>query len=70
MLPMDIQDEILTIAILLEQFGPQLSRPHVDTLNGSRHANMKELRFDAAGGCLARRLRFRPETQGCSPGGW
>src|SRR5438477_3393904 len=31
-------------------FGPQLGRPRVDTLNGSRHANMKELRFDAADG--------------------
>ena len=25
-------------------------RPRVDTLKGSRHANMKELRFDAADG--------------------
>ncbi|MGH9584210.1 MAG: type II toxin-antitoxin system RelE/ParE family toxin, partial [Bryobacteraceae bacterium] len=31
------------------QFGPQLGRPRVDTLNGSRYANMKELRFSAAG---------------------
>ena len=37
----------LAHAGLLEQFGPTLGRPHVDTLNGSRHANMKELRFDA-----------------------
>ena len=35
---------------LLQQFGPQLKRPHADTMNGSRHANMKELRFDAADG--------------------
>jgi hypothetical protein len=27
-----------------------LGRPRVDTLNGSRHANMKELRFSAADG--------------------
>jgi hypothetical protein len=27
-----------------------MGRPRVDTLTGSRHANMKELRFDAAGG--------------------
>ena len=40
-----IQDELLAHARLLEQFGPTLGRPHVDTLNGSRHANMKELRF-------------------------
>jgi hypothetical protein len=34
----------------LQQFGPQLGRPRVDTLNDSRHANMKELRFSEAGG--------------------
>lgn len=46
----DIQTEILALSRLLQQFGPQLGRPRVDTLNGSRHANMKELRFSAAGG--------------------
>ncbi|MGH9640374.1 MAG: type II toxin-antitoxin system RelE/ParE family toxin, partial [Bryobacteraceae bacterium] len=40
----DVQDELLAHIALLEQFGPQLGRPRVDTLNGSRHANMKELR--------------------------
>ncbi|MBI5090890.1 MAG: type II toxin-antitoxin system RelE/ParE family toxin [Candidatus Hydrogenedentes bacterium] len=46
----DVQLEILALARLLERFGPQLKRPRVDTLNGSRHANMKELRFSAADG--------------------
>lgn len=46
----DVQDELLANAKLLEHFGPQLGRPRVDTLKGSRHANMKELRFDAADG--------------------
>jgi hypothetical protein len=45
-----VRTEILALARLLQQFGPQLGRPRVDTLNGSRHANMKELRFSAAGG--------------------
>jgi hypothetical protein len=35
---------ILQAARLLEVEGPQLGRPRVDTLKGSRHANMKELR--------------------------
>jgi hypothetical protein len=35
---------------MLKTFGPQLGRPQVDTLNGSRHANMKELRFSADDG--------------------
>jgi hypothetical protein len=33
---------------LLKLLGPRLSRPHADTLNGSRHANMKELRADTS----------------------
>ena len=45
-----VQTEILVLARLLQQFGPQLGRPRVDTLNGSGHANMKELRFSAAAG--------------------
>jgi hypothetical protein len=46
----NVQTEILALTRLLQQFGPQLGRPRVDTLNGSRHMNMKELRFSAGGG--------------------
>jgi len=46
----DVRTEILALSLVLEQFGPQLGRPRVDTLKGSRHANMKELRFSAADG--------------------
>jgi hypothetical protein len=49
-LDVEVRREILSLAGLLERFGPQLKRPHVDTLKGSRHANMKELRFRAADG--------------------
>jgi hypothetical protein len=30
---------------LLERLGPNMGRPRVDTVNGSKFANMKELRF-------------------------
>ncbi len=46
----DVQTEILALARLLQQFGPQLGRPRVDTLKDSHHANMKELWFSAADG--------------------
>ena len=46
----DVRTELLALSRLLQQFGPQLGRPRVDTLNGSRHANMKELRFSTADG--------------------
>lgn len=35
---------------VLAQQGPLAGRPRVDTLKGSAYANMKELRFAAAGG--------------------
>jgi hypothetical protein len=46
----DVRIGILALTRLLQQFGPQLGRPHVDTLKGSRHSNMKELRLSAADG--------------------
>jgi hypothetical protein len=49
-LPEEVQSEILALSRLLQQFGPQLGRPRVDTLEGSRHTNMKELRFAAVDG--------------------
>jgi len=36
-LPEEVQDELLAHAKLLRAFGPQLGRPRVATLNGSRH---------------------------------
>ena len=46
-LPEAVQDGVLTMAELLIQSGPTLGRPHADTLAGSKHPNMKELRFNA-----------------------
>jgi hypothetical protein len=42
-------DEASVVAVasdinVLSIFGPQLGRPRVDTLGGSRHPNLKELR--------------------------
>ena len=59
----DVQDELLAIIELLEQFGPQLARPRADTLNGSRHGNMKELRFDAADGVWRVAFAFDPQRK-------
>ena len=56
-----VQDEAYAIAHLLEQFGSQLGRPWVDTLKGSRHANMKEMRFSAADGEWRLAFAFDPE---------
>ncbi len=45
-----VQKELVATVGLLKQFGPRLGRPRVDTLNASRHANMKEIRFSADNG--------------------
>jgi hypothetical protein len=55
-----VQDELLAHAKLLEAFGPHLGRPRADTRKGSRHANMKELRFDADGGVWRVAFAFDP----------
>ena len=59
----DVQVELLAVSLLLEKFGPQLGRPHVDTLKGSRHSNMKELRFSAAGGGWRVAFAFDPKRK-------
>lgn len=59
----NVQDELLAHAKLLEAFGPQLGRPRADTLNGSKHANMKELRFDASDGVWRVAFAFDPKRR-------
>lgn len=62
-LPEVVQDELLAITALLETYGPSLGRPHVDTLSGSKHANMKELRFNAVDGVWRVAFAFDPQRQ-------
>ena len=59
----EVQDELLAHAKLLEQLGPILGRPTVDTLNGSKYSNMKELRFQQAGHQWRVAFAFDPERQ-------
>lgn len=59
----DLQDELLAHARLLAEFGPNLGRPTVDTLKGSRHANMKELRFSWNGQVWRVAFAFDPLRQ-------
>ncbi len=58
-----VQNEILAHAHLLEEFGPMLGRPRVDTLKGSRHSNMKELRFNANKGVWRAAFAFDPKRR-------
>ncbi|MFT3882838.1 MAG: type II toxin-antitoxin system RelE/ParE family toxin [Gemmatales bacterium] len=47
--PEDVQVSIVAHAELLVSFGPNLGRPQVDTVKGSKHSNMKELRVQHQG---------------------
>ena len=55
-----MQDEILAKLIVLEKEGPNLGQPHADTLNGSAHSNMRELRVSPAGGIWRIIFAFDP----------
>ncbi len=43
------QDSLAASIGLLEELGPRLSGPHVDTVRGARHSHMKELRTQHQG---------------------
>ncbi|HYA74908.1 MAG TPA: type II toxin-antitoxin system RelE/ParE family toxin [Roseiarcus sp.] len=58
-----VQDELLAMAELLKVAGPRMKRPGADTLAGSKHANMKELRFNAEGGAWRVAYAFDPTRQ-------
>lgn len=60
----NVQTELLAHLRLLEDRGHQLSRPHADTLNGSKHANMKELRFKADNGVWRFAFAFDTKREG------
>ena len=42
-----VQDKLSEVIVALTQRGPHLGRPAVDTLEGSKHSNMKEIRLKA-----------------------
>jgi len=59
----DVRTEVLALSLVLKELGPQLGRPRVDTLNGSRYANMKELRFSGADGEWRVAFAFDPRRK-------
>jgi hypothetical protein len=60
----DAQVEVIATVELLKLLGPHLGRPRADTLNGSRYANMKELRASTAGKVLRIAFAFDPDRRG------
>ena len=62
-LPQTVREKLKAAATILSEDGPLLGRPQADSLKGSRHANMKELRFDADGGVWRVAYAFDPERK-------
>ena len=61
----DSYEQVIAALELLAMRGPQLGRPLVDSVKGSRHRNMKELRPGSSGGSELRVLfAFDPERKG------
>jgi hypothetical protein len=54
------RESILAGVKLLRQMGPLLGRPYADTVKGSRHSNMKELRTQHRGRPLRTLFAFDP----------
>lgn len=62
-LPDAVRDAVNIAVLRLQREGPFLKRPHADTLNGSKHANMKELRVDERGQVIRIAFAFDPIRQ-------
>jgi hypothetical protein len=62
-LALAVQDELLAAAVALREKGPALGRPLVDTLKGSKVANLRELRFSADGGVWRVAFAFDPRRR-------
>ncbi|WP_163650758.1 type II toxin-antitoxin system RelE/ParE family toxin [Modicisalibacter sp. 'Wilcox'] len=58
------RENVLASILLLRERGPMLSRPHADTVNGSRYPNMKELRVQSQGRPIRAFYAFDPQRTG------
>ena len=55
---------VIASMMLLKEKGPQLPRPHADTVKGSVHSNMKELRVQSGGEPIRAFFAFDPLRRG------
>ena len=57
----ELQGEIFALIGLLARFGPNLGRPRVDGVKGSKYSNMKELRIQYRGNPWRILFAFDPQ---------
>ncbi|WP_368542557.1 type II toxin-antitoxin system RelE/ParE family toxin [Enterobacter soli] len=58
-----LKEDVLAAMHILAEFGPQLGRPYVDTVNASAYPNMKELRIQHAGHPVRAFFAFDPSRK-------
>ncbi len=59
----NVKIEMAAMLKLLSEFGPNLKRPHCDTLKSSKFSNLKELRFVANDGVWRLAFAFDPNRE-------
>ncbi len=55
---------VLASLMVLRERGPMLSRPYADSVYGSTHSNMKELRVQSKGKPIRAFFAFDPKRKG------
>jgi len=58
------RENVLASLMVLKERGPMLARPYADTVKGSRHSNMKELRVQSKGDPIRAFFAFDPIRKG------
>ena len=58
-----LQDDILFVVRLLQEYGPHLRRPYADTLEGTHLSNLKELRVQHRGEPYRILFAFDPKRE-------
>ena len=59
-LSVELKQDVRAVIVVLGDRGPRLTRPYADTVKGSRHSNMKELRIQSGGKPLRAFFAFDP----------
>jgi len=59
-----LREDVLAILKILREEGPRLGRPFADTVKGSQHPNMKELRIQHQGEPVRAFFAFDPKRNG------
>lgn len=58
------RENVLAAILVLQGKGPMLSRPYADSVYGSMHSNMKELRIQSKGNPIWAFFAFDPTRTG------